>query len=84
MVRGNDALEGGLDHRSGRGRDDVEREAIVVDADLETVDEALDVLLQADLLSRLDQVLAAHASERGIVAEEIRELGALLHQVNRR
>jgi class 3 adenylate cyclase len=46
------------------------------------LDEALDVLLQPHLLSRLDQMLAAYAPELGIMTKEIRELGTLLHQVD--
>ena len=82
MVRGHDALERGLDHRPRRGRDDVEREAILVGAGIETLDEALDVFLQSHPLPGLDQMLAAYAPELGIVAQEVRELGALLHEVN--
>jgi hypothetical protein len=81
MVRWNDALERGLDHRSWRGRDDVEREAILVGTDLETFDEALDVFLQSHLLPRLDQMLAADAPELGIAAKEVCELRPLLHEV---
>src|SRR5207249_12161292 len=55
---------------------------ILVGASLERRDEALDVLLQSHLLACLDQMLAAYAPELGIVAKEIRELGALLDQVN--
>src|SRR5258705_12600540 len=70
------------DHRPGRGRDDIEREVILVGAGLERRHEALDVLLQSHLLACLDQMLAAYAPKLGIVAKEIRELGALLDQVN--
>ncbi len=72
------------DHRSRRGRDDVEREAMLVGAGVEALDEALDVLLQSHLLPRLDQMLPADAPELRIVAEEVRELCSLLYEVNLR
>jgi hypothetical protein len=41
-----------------------------------------DVLLQTHSPSSLDQVLPAHATELRIVAKQVRELGALLDQVD--
>src|SRR5688572_3086705 len=81
MLRGHDALERGLDHRFGRSRNDIEREATFVGARIEVLDEALDILLQSHLPPGLDQVFATDAPEFGIVTKEVRELGALLHEV---
>ena len=40
-------------------------------------------LAQADAAPRLDQVLLAHAAELGVVADEVGQLPALVHEVAR-
>src|SRR5439155_8582108 len=82
VVGGDDALEGGFDDRLGRRRDHPEQEAAPVDAMVEELDQALDVVLEMHPLARLDQMLAAHAPELRIVAKQVRELGALLDEVD--
>jgi len=41
-----------------------------------------DVLLQADSLADLDEMLAANTAELGVVQQQVRKLSALLHHVD--
>jgi len=81
---GDDPLEGRLDDLLGGGRDHVEREAVALDPLLQQAYEQLDVLLEADALPDLHQVLAPHAAVIRVVPQQIRELPALLDEVGAR
>ena len=66
------------------GGNDEELEAVAVDALGEALGEQIDVRLQPDATADLHEVLAPHAAVLGIVQQQIRQLAALLHQVEAR
>src|SRR5687768_2901688 len=68
----------------GRRGDDVEIEAVTVDSAREQPDQRADVALEADPLPHLDEVLTSHPAELGIVPQQVRQFGTLLHQVETR
>ena len=70
-----------MDQFARRGRNHKEREPVTVGAAFETLDQGRNVRSQAHELARLDQMLAPHPTELGIVADQIRQLAALLDQV---
>src|SRR3989442_1734292 len=82
VVRGNNTLERGLNDGFRRRGDHEERKADPLGAALQELDKVLDVLLQAHPLARLDQMLLTHTAELRVVAEQVGELGALLHEVD--
>ncbi len=82
MVRWNNTLERGLNDGFRRRGDHEERKADPLGATLQELDKVLDVLLQAHPLARLDQMLLTHTAELRVVAEQVGELGALLHEVD--
>src|SRR2546425_12624617 len=82
VLRGHEALQGRLDDRLRRGRNDVEREAMAVEAAVQYLDEPPNILLQANSLSRTDQMLSTNATEFGIVPQQVGQLGALLYKVD--
>ena len=84
MIGGHGALERRLHHFLRRRRDHEERELEPVEAALEKVHERGDVAAQPDAPAGFDEVLAAHAPELRIVANQVRQLAALLHEVARR
>ena len=83
MLGRDDAFERRLDHLPRRGRDHEEREPVAVDAALEELDQRRNVAAQPDPPAGLLEVLAADAAELGIVADQVGQLPALLHQVAR-
>src|SRR6266550_2380255 len=79
-----DAFEGRV-HDLLRGRrHDIEVELIPVDATRETFDEHVDVSLAANAAPDIDEIIAPYAPELGVVAEQIRQLGTRLHEVESR
>ena len=70
-----------LDDLARRRRDDEEREPVPVDAALEKVDERRDVAAQPHAPAGFLEVLAPHAAELRIVANQVGELAALLDEV---
>ena len=68
---------------SGRGRDDVELELVPVER-LQQARQEVDVPLQANLLAHLPQILSPDSAILRIVQQQIRQLGALLHQMHAR
>src|SRR6476661_2283291 len=80
----NDPIECRIDHLLRRGGNDVEVEAIAVDAALEAIGEHVDVPLESNASSDVDQIIAAHAAKLRIVTEQIGELGSRLHEVQTR
>ena len=81
VLRRHDAFESGHDDFAGRRRHHVERELVAIDAALEEFDERRQTLLEAYALAGFDEMFAAHAAELRIVADEIGELAALLHEM---
>ena len=81
ILSGGTFLEGRLDDLPGRRRDDEEGEAVPLDAPVQELDEGGDVVLQSHAASGFGQVLGSNASELGIVADEVRQLAALLDEV---
>ena len=84
MIGRDDAVERGLDHFLGGGGHDEERELEPVQAAVQEIDELGNAAAQAHAPARFRGVLAADTPERRIVANQIRELPALLDQVARR
>jgi hypothetical protein len=76
--------ERGLHEFLRRRGNDKEREADAVETPRQKLDERRDVAAQADAAAGLDQVLAADAAKLGVVADQIRELAPLLHEIRRR
>ena len=83
VIGGDDAVERGLDHFLRRRGHDEERELKPVEAAIQEVDERGNAAAQPDAPARLRQVLAADAPERRVVANQVRELPALVDQVAR-
>src|SRR5205814_9156244 len=65
------------------GRDHEEREAMVFQPAVQQLHQQRDVLAQPHAAPRLHEVLAAHAPELRVVANEVGQLSALLHEVAR-
>src|SRR5262249_31948324 len=82
VLRGNNSFECRLDDFLRRGRDDVEVELVAFGKSFQSFRKQLNVVLQADLLSCLDQVMAPHTAEFRIMQDQVRELSALLYQVD--
>ena len=55
---------------------------MAIDAVPQDLHQPADVGLQADPASHLHEVLAAHLAVLGVVEQQVRELAALLHQVD--
>src|SRR6478735_4098263 len=72
VIRWNNAFEGRLNNLFGRSRDDVEGELMPTQI-LQQLRKQSDVLFQADPLANLDQVFLAHASQIGIVQQQVGE-----------
>ena len=81
VVWSNDPGERGLYDLAGRRRDDEERESMPVDAAFEQVHERRQVAPQTHATARFLEVLAPDAAELGVVANQIRELAALVDHV---
>jgi hypothetical protein len=84
MVRRHDAFEGRHHDFLRRGGNDIERILVAADFAAQRLNQARDVLLQADPLTRFDKMLPPDTAELGIVAEEISEFGPLLYEANTR
>ena len=83
VIGGHNALQRGLNHLFGRGRNHVELEMVAVQV-LEKLHEQADILFQADPLAGFDQVMLANAPEFRVVQQQIGQLSALLHHVDAR
>ena len=81
VIGRDDAGERRLNHLARCRRNHEEREPVAVDALREHVDERGDVAAQPDPAPCLFEVLAAHAAKLRVVADEICELAALMHEV---
>jgi len=81
VIRRNDALERRLNNLLRRGGDYVEMEFIAIREILERAGEERYVVLQADALAGLDEMLSPHAAEIRVMQNEIAQLGALLDEV---
>ncbi len=55
---------------------------MAVEAAVQYLDESPNILLQANSLSRTDQMLSTNATEFGIVPQQVGQLGALLYKVD--
>jgi hypothetical protein len=76
-----DALERRLDDLPGRRGYDAEVKLVAFDSSFQEIYESRYRALEPQAPSRLDEVLAPHATEVGIVADEISELSTLLDEV---
>src|SRR5205807_1751046 len=81
VARTNDPVEGRMDDLFRCRGDDVEVEAVPVDAGEEYVRQEPYVLLEADLAADLDEVGPPDATVLRVVPEQVGELGARLHEV---
>src|SRR5581483_9723957 len=82
VVSGHYAFQGGADHFHRRSRQNVEIEIVALDTAGQDLREQPDIFLQANALADFVKVLPAHTrAELGVVQQQIREFGALLHQV---
>ena len=84
VIGRNDALERRLDDFLGRGGDDVEMEFVTLRQIVEGAREKRDVVLQADALAGLNEMVAADAAEIRVVENEVAKLRALLDEVHLR
>src|SRR5581483_9084246 len=85
VVGRNNSLEGGLDHFNRCRREDVEFETISFNSPGEDFIQQVDVLLQANQLAHLIEMLAPYpAAEFRIVKQQVGKLRALLDQVELR
>ena len=73
VIRRDDALERGLDDLLRSGGNDVERKLVAVRKARQGSREQSDVVFEADALTGFDQMLAADATESGVVKDEVRE-----------
>src|SRR6266446_2104572 len=81
VIRGDEAFERRLDHFFRRGRNDIEREVVVVKALLEGPRQFLNVLLEADPFTHLDQVLFADTTIFRVVQQQVSQFASLLYEV---
>ena len=81
MVGRDDALQGLEDDLLRRGRDDVEIEAVAVDALRQHGRQEGHVPLEPHAAADFEQVVSGDAAVLGVVAQQVGELRALLHQV---
>ena len=82
VVGRDDAVERRLHDLLRCRGDHVEEEPVPVDPVEEQLGEQPDVVLETNPLAHLDEMLPAHAAVFGIVQQQVRELSALLHQVD--
>ena len=82
VIGRHDAFQRRLDDLLWRRGDDVKREFVAVGKFFERAREKIDIVLQTDALARFDQMFAPHAAEIRVMKNQVREFGALLHQVD--
>src|SRR6202158_300976 len=81
VVRRHDASQRRRDDLAGRRGYDEERKAVPIDTPAQEVNQSRNRALESNTAPRLDQVLVANTAEFRVVADEIREFSALLHQI---
>src|SRR5580704_6315512 len=82
MVWRNNSLQRRLNDFLRRRRNYIEGNLEAVGNVLERTREKIDVVLQADAFAGLDEVVATYTAEIRVVKDQIRELRALLDEVN--
>jgi len=82
VIGRHDAFQRRLDDLLRRRGDDVKRELVAVGKFFEGARKKIDIVLQTDALARFDQMFAPHAAKIRIMKNQVREFGALLHQVD--
>ena len=76
-----DALERRVDDVFRSGRDDVEVEAVSVNAIGEQVRQQRDIPLEADTATDFDEIFTTNAAKLRIVKQQVRQLGAGLNEI---
>lgn len=82
VIRGDDAFERGVDHFDRSGRKNVKIKIVAFDAVIERLVEQADIVLQANALADLVEMLAADAGAKfGIVQQQVSQFGTLLDEI---
>src|SRR6266496_558101 len=82
VIPRNDVFERRLNHFFWRGRNDIEGEAVAVNALLKEPRQLLNVLLETDSFTDFDQVLFTDTTVFRVVQQQISQFASLLHQVH--
>ena len=81
VIRWHDALQGRADHIGRAGGNDVERKPAPRQTRRQYLGEQGDVVLEVDPLAGGDEVLAAHASERRVMPQQVGQFSPLLDEI---